>query len=465
MAIKKLDQNQINEKLEEILKALDEAIEDMDKAKVDELLGNKGIDKVDKLAKRSNYEDIIKGLEERVAKITDEINNNTDLDKDDINELLDIRGKITTKKQPFEKTKQVIENLSKKGITHEDLKEYKQIKKQDNETEIETTKKFNQELNKEIQYVGFNYMEKIEENDQAIKIMEEMEKQKKLLEKLNPNTDKAAYDRIKSNMSSQISYLSSIGIDVTSIQNFENDLKSIDAFCSAQVPALKLASDSLAKQAATEFGNLNALSNKFGLDSVKDAQQLKDTYKKMIAERQKNSTKIVKLENENKEIEKTIKNMEKEEISETIGYDSDGNPKDQEDVINNVWSNDELRNSVEQEVDKIFINDKKLFPRFRNRMNYFKEYEELSTIKAFMKAVRTSTKRTKMLAKRNLAYNKGMDVADNARNSMNKRKTTFRESIEIDVSKKMLKNSKLTEKDIKDDVMENAYKKAFDEER
>ena len=188
--------NKINERLEGVLKKLDQAIDYRDMTDV-----QKALEEAKKLNKSSDgitNEVLLEELQERIKKIAEEIKPNNGLDEDERIELNKIKKEIKAGKDPFEKTKAVVDSLSKKGVNQEDLKSYKEQQKYDNAVQIEAVKANTQELANVITNIEMMYIEPIQNNDEAIKIIKEIQKEKEFLENLDSSTDAETISASKS---------------------------------------------------------------------------------------------------------------------------------------------------------------------------------------------------------------------------------------------------------------------------
>lgn len=120
---------------EKILKELDNAIEQRDLAKAQDIVDNK-LGRFNKKQKGLTNTAILESLNDRVKKITEEMKPENGLDTDEIKELIEIRKKIKNGKEPFQKTDEIIKTLTGKGVTQEELKARKQDQKRDNQFKI-----------------------------------------------------------------------------------------------------------------------------------------------------------------------------------------------------------------------------------------------------------------------------------------------------------------------------------------
>ena len=226
----------MNQKLEKILKDLDSAIEDIDLKKAMEQVIKIG--ELNEKTEGQANDVMLAELEKRIQEITDEINSSeSGLEADEAKELTDIRNILKDNKEPFQQIENVVESLSNKGITQEDLKNYKKTQINDNLAQIVGLKENNKELAIRISNIEMRYIEKIENNEASIDIMKEIEKEINLLLQLDPNTDAPKLNMTKSNIRNKISELSSKGVDVSSIENL--DLEScagdIKLFCTIKI--------------------------------------------------------------------------------------------------------------------------------------------------------------------------------------------------------------------------------------
>ena len=184
----------------------------------------------------------------------------------------------------------------------------------------------------------------------------------------------------------------------------------------------------------------------------------------MVGIRQKNASKITTLTAENRQIDKTIQTLEKEQQIANMLYDENGNLKDDTELGTEVLTNNRrIRNEIEAEMDDKFGGG--FFKRFGARMDYFKSTENVGSIGAFWRALRTKTANIKQITSTAKATQIGRDIANNNVNNMTRRQNEFKETIRREAAKQMSKNAKLTEKDITNDVMSKAYESASKDER
>lgn len=449
---------QMNQKLEKILKELDNAIEDIDLTKVDAAITK--AQKFNKTTEGKINEGILIKLNDRIKKIAEDIKIGDGLDVYDKIQLATIKGKIISGKDPFQKTKDVVDNLSKKGINQDDLKQYKETQKNDNIVQIEAMKVTNQELAVGIADIEMRYMEKIENNDVAIKIIKDIKKQKDLLVSLDPSTDAETISATKTNIKSKISELASRGVDVTSIQRFEANPSVIDVFETTKIGELESNSNNVALTIATDTSIAPKIIAQYELDSVSNAKELKDKYKEMVGTRQKTASKITTLEAENRQIEDTIKELDKEERLKTYAYNDDGSLKSESDIARAVLGNNTTKQKIEERISEKF-DSRNPFKRFGARMDYYKETNSVGGFKAFWMAFASRTKTVKRIATKSEAARVGKGISDQAVMNMGKRQNDFKETIKREAAKKMSKDPTLTEKDMEDDIIKKAYESAF----
>lgn len=448
---------QMNQRLEKVLKQLDSAIEDRDLAKVDEAVTK--AQKFNKTSEGEKYEEILAKLDDRIKKIAEEIKPDNGLDIDERKDLADIKKKIKDGKDPFQKTKAVVDSLSKKGINQEDLKLYKEAQKNDNIAQIEAIKENNKNLAIDIANVETRYISKIEKNDEAIKIIQDINKQKDLLEALDPSTDAESINATKASIKDKISELATKGVNVNAIQNFESNPSVIDTFESTKIGELNAESNAIAQGITTDRNISGITWDQYGLGSVTNAKDLKDKYKEMVGARQKNASKITTLEAENRHIDKTVKTLEKEEQIKGIAYNEDGTERSESEIARTVLNNDSNRQRIEEAVNNKF--DGNFFKRFGARMDYYKETQGVGSFRAFWKAFASKTKNVKRIATASEAVRTGKGIANKAIGNMAKRQNDFKETIKREAAKKMSKDATLTENDVRDNVIEEAYKSAF----
>lgn len=452
---------QVNKRLAKVLKDLDSAIEDRDLKKVDEVI--KKAETFNKNSQGKAYESILNAFNEKIKEIAEQIKTDKDLDVDEKKELANIKNKIKSGKDPFEKINKVVDNLSKKGISQEDLINHKESQKNDNKTQIKAIEKNNLELATGIADIEMRYITKIQDNDAAVKIIEDIKKEKDLIESLDSTVDGEAIDQAKTSIKDKITELSSKGVDVKSIQGFESNLSVIDSFHSTKISELNQNSDTIASSIANDSSIAGKLATQYDLANVTNATDLKDRFKGMVKTRQKNATKIATLKAENKQIDETIKKLELEKEEKSYAYNEDGTRKS-DDEIRNAILNSSHANRLERDVSaKLKANSKNPFKKLVARIDYYKQTQKegrFSTIRAVCKAFTHKTKSVKMIAMNSMAVDLGVQVADNAVGEIGRRQNDFKEAIRREAAKKMSKDSKLTENDVRDDVMETAYKSA-----
>ncbi len=461
----------MNQKLEKILKDLDSAIEDIDLKKAMEQVIKIG--ELNEKTEGQANDVMLAELEKRIQEITDEINSSeSGLEADEAKELTDIRNILKDNKEPFQQIENVVESLSNKGITQEDLKNYKKTQINDNLAQIVGLKENNKELAIRISNIEMRYIEKIENNEASIDIMKEIEKEINLLLQLDPNTDAPKLNMTKSNIRNKISELSSKGVDVSSIENL--DLEScagdIKLFCTIKIGELKKDNDALAAKIPQDQSIPYSFKAQFELNTVTNAKDLKDKYKEMVGVRQKNAAKITTLEAENKEIGKTIRTLEKEEQIKEIAYNKDGTEKSPLDMISSIYENATYRQEIDEQTEQVM--DEKFGGKFRNRFRakkeYYKNTENVGRFKAFFKALFTRTPKIRMIEESKLsselAYRKAKELSNGAVSRMEKRQNDFKESIRREAAKRMVKDTDLKENDIRDDVMSKAYTEACKED-
>lgn len=452
----------MNEKLEKILKNLDKAIEDKDTAKVAKTV--KSARDFNGKSEGQVNDIILSILETKIQAITEEIKNDEDLEASEIKELTAVRKVIMSGKDPFEKTKAVVDSLSQKGVNQEDLKNYKETQKNDNLAQIAGLQETNKELAIRISNIEMRYIEKIENKDAAIQIIGDIKKQKDKLDSLDSSMDAAKINATKTNIKAKISELSSMGIDVSSIQNFESNPSVIDSFCATKKGELETESDSLAAKIGTDQSIPEDFKAQYGLDTVTNAKDLKDKYKEMVGARQKNASKITTLTAENRQIDKTIQTLEKEQQIANMLYDENGNLKDETELgIEVLTNNRRIRDDIEAEMNEKFGGG--FFKRFGARMDYYKETEKVGRFRAFFKALRTKTDNIKQITSTAKAVQIGRDIANKNANNMARRQNDFKEAIRREAAKQMSKNEQLTENDIRNDVISKAYEDASKDEQ
>lgn len=445
---------------EKILKELDDAIEQRDLAKAQDIVENK-LGRFNKKQKGLTNTNILKSLNDRIKKITEEMKPENGLDTDEIKELADIRKKIMDGKEPFQQTEEIIKTLTGKGVTQEELKARKQDQKRDNQFKINGITEVNNKLSTGIADIEMRYIDPIKDNENSIKIIKDMQRAKSVLQSLDPAMDGDRINATKVQIKSIISQLSSKGIDVTGLIGFEADLSLIDTFERTKIPELETKNTDIASRMARDTSISGDLKSQFALHSVRDVNSLKEKYSDMTAIRQKNATKIRTLENENVQIDNTVEKMEKDEIIKNIAYEADGSEKDKNIVANTVLSNSQMKAEVDGMVETLFSNpnNRIFFPKLRDRMDYYKENGS-NGFQAFFKAMFSSTNKTKKLATRTEAARFGKHVSDMAIDKMESRKNAFIKSIKTEVQQKRAKDSTLTADQLKDETIEKAFEDA-----
>lgn len=456
MSIEKL-----NKKLEKVLKDLDNAIEDRELKKA--ISAIKSAKDLNKNSEGQRNDDILAELEERVKEITEEIKEDGDLKAKEIEDLKNIRKTIEDGSEPFKNIKTVVDSLEKKDFSQEDLKQYKENQKTDNLAQIEGIKQKNLEVQNVVVDLENTYIEKIDNNDAALKILQQIEENKKKLDALEEGKDDEAIKRVKSDIKNEISEIASIGVDVSSVQDFESKPGVIDTFVTKKDSELKAASNKLAMLAVNDSAIPDSYKQQYDFANIKNAKDLKDRYQKIVGTRQKNSLKITTLEAENKQIDKTIKTLEKEQEIQNIAYTKEGYMKSAEQIQQAVLSKDNARESIDKLLSNRF-DFKSPLKRFGARMDYYQEAQGIGKFKAFWKAFTSKTKNVKRIAESSIAVEMGVAMANKATNNMEKRKNDFKETIRKEATKKMSENPKLMQNEIEDDVLKTAYGSVAKEE-
>lgn len=445
---------------EKILKELDNAIEQRDLAKAQDIVDNK-LERFNKRQKGLTNTAILNSLNDRINKITEEMKPDKDLDADEIKELADIRKKIMDGKEPFQQTEEIIKALTAKGVTQEELKARKQDQKSDNQFKINGIKEVNNKLSTGIADIEMRYIDPIKDNENSIKIITDIHRAKSVLESLNPAMDGDRINETKAQIKSMISQLSSKGIDVTGLNGFESDLSLIDTFMGDKILELETKNTDIASRMMRDTSIPGELRSQFSLHSVSDVNALKEKYGEMTNVRQKNATKIRVLESENKQIDDTVGKMEADMVLQNIAYEADGTEKDKNIVANTVLSNPQMRAEVDGMVETLFSNpnNRKIFPKLRDRMDYYKENGS-NGFQAFFKAMFSSTNKTKRLATRTEAARFGKMASDKATEAIENRKDAFIKSIKTEVQQKRAKDSTLTMEQLKNETIEKAFEDA-----
>lgn len=450
-----MSMERVNEKLEKMLKELDEAIEDKEFAKVTITM-----DKVQKLNKDSEGQQndvILDNLKMRIERLTAEINDeNNDLEDEEVDNLRNLRSRIEHGQEPFQKVKAVVDSLSKKGVTQEDLKMYKENQKADNLAQIDAIKQVNGQVATMAAYIESNYIDKIKDNDVAIKTIQELKQKKAVLEKLDSKTDAIRINMLKADMRNKASELTSKGVN---IQDFE----TFPAVLDQEMARLNTDSDVLAQNINTDMFMPQNLKEQFGLNSVGNANDLKDKYKQIVGTRQKNVAKITTLEAENRQIDRTMATLEREEQVKNSVYREDGSQKSDEEIADDILSDERYRREIEEDVNEKYKGKIPFFSQMKKRWDFFRQNENLGIVKAALKTITTKTKTVKKIEACTEAARMGKQMSAQAGMNMEARRNEFINTIKKEASKKMSKNPNLTENDLRDSVTEKAYKQALGE--
>ena len=488
MSVKKM-----NEKLEKLLKDLDKAINDRDLAKVEKAMkeaqdfNKKSEGEIYEIPIRTSsseqksdeqksgeqqetgvlreriYEYLNKQLEQRIQKIAEELHPSQELDDQEKNELADIRKKLIDQKTSFEKMEKVIETLSRNESTNqEDLKQYKEQQKEENLIRINLQKEKAEKFTEKMMYIETTYLNPIEKHKEIREIIEQIFDKKSFIEKIQgTGVDEIVNDTMLE-IDDLLSKLSSKGIDVSKCNT---QALSFNALSTVKKDAINSIGDLIS--AIQKDSNLSSeWRNQF--KGIQGDINLKSTYKKFVRERQELVTEIAKLQAENKQIDKTIQILEREENYKNVAYNEDGTLKTDSEIARAVLSSQEGKEYVEQSIDIRKFDSKSLFKKFGAKRNYYKRalnYEKgfLNSIKIFFKSFFGNTQDIKMLARESMATYLGKQYADNARDGMKRRQDKFKEAIKNAAAKEVSINSKAKQADIRDDIRKEAYKSALEE--
>lgn len=405
-------QRQFQKKLDalrKILTEMDKAIEERDVAKVSDIVNVK-LGKANQQLKGEKSSDVLGLLNILIQQITNEMKPENGLEADEIRDLVNIRNIIIKGKEPFQKTEDIVKALTAKGFSKEELKTNKENKKSENLRTIEAAEEADKVLAEESLYVEMNYIDPIKENQEAIKKIQKIKDQKDTLALLDPTMDAATIDSMKGNIRTIMSELSADGIDISGLSGFESDLSLVDSYVSLKIFELQSKSNRIAIKMSRDAKLPDDIKN-----GVVDVNSLNKKYEELIGKRQKVSTKITKLKMENDQIDKTIKSLEKEEFLKNVAYNDDGTSKSDWEIFNTVDGNADMTRMAQQRVETFFSNpnNRKIFPKLRDRMDYYKE-NGYGGVGAFFKAIFSTTKRTKRLAEQNEKVKVGKEVAEQA---------------------------------------------------
>ena len=494
----------MNEKLEKLLKDLDKAIKDRDLAKVEEAmlkaqeLNKKSEGKIYEIPIKTSssekqsdeqqetgvlqeriYEYLNKQLEQRVKKMAEELVSNRELDDDERHQIVKVRRKLHDQKKSFEKMEKVIESVCRNESTNqEDLKQYKEQQKDDNLIRIDIMKEKTQEMTKLMIDIEERYLKPIEEKNNSIEIINQIFKKRDIIRDMQGTGMDETVDSIKLEIENLLLKLSSNGIDVndcdlrtmtfTSLEEEKNNLKeSIDEIVSGIKKDSKLPSEW-----GNEFKNIKS--------KQKLENKLKDKYKEIVRKRQECTSEIAKLRAENKQIDKTIQILEREENYKNVAYNDDGTLKTDSEIARIVLSSEDAKERVEQLINGRKFDSRSWFKRHGAIKDYYKRtfgYEDIpskgvkgffkkctNNVKAFFKAFgRSNAKDIKMLATVSAAAYLGKEYANNAKDGMKKRQDDFKEAIKSAATREVFKNPEVNRANISEDIRKEAYKSALGE--
>lgn len=486
---------QMNKKLKKVLEDLDKAIEDRDVAKVEKAiqdagdLNKKSEGKIYEIPIKSDseqqetgklqervYEYINKQLEHRIQEIAEELHPSQGLDDDERLELAQIRKKIFEKKQSFDKIEKAIETLSKdENISQEDLKQYKEQQKEDNLMQIDVMKENIQQMTKSMIDIEMRYVKPIEEYIASKDIIEKIFKKRNTIKNMQKTGIDETVNATMSEIEDLLSKLSSKGIDVSKCQDFQTNLSKLNDLTN-QKTALNASISQMISDIKTDPKIPDEWKQKF--KDIKGDVDLKNKYKEIVRERQKVTSEIVKLQAENRQIDKTIQMLEREKDTESIAYKEDGTLKSDSQIARIILSNENEKERVNEIIEARKFDSKNPFTRFVAKMNYYKDAQVKETgskgLKAFFKNVKNNAnvffraltsdaKDIKMIAAQSVAAYIGKDYANKARVSMQTRQDNFKEAIKNAAAKEISQNPNIKQDRIRDNIREEAYKSALEE--
>lgn len=504
----------MNEKLEKLLKDLDKAIKDRDLAKVEEAmlkaqeLNKKSEGKIYEIPIKTSfseqqdtgvlkeriYEYFNKQFEQRIQKMAEELVSNQELDDDERHQIVKVRRKLHDQKKSFEKMEKVIESVCRNESTNqEDLKQYKEQQKDDNLIRIDIMKEKTQEMTKLMIDIEERYLKPIEKKNNSIEIIDQIFKKRDIIRDMQGTGMDETVDSIKLEIENLFLKLSSNGIDVndcdlrtltfTSLEEEKNKLKeSIDEIVSRIKKDSKLPSEW-----GNEFEDINS--------KQKLENKLKDKYKEIVRKRQEFTSEIAKLRAENRQIDKTIQILEREEKYKNVAYNENGSLKTDSEIASIVLRSEDAKRRVEQLINSRKFDSKNPITRLRAKRNYYKmalNYENKpseeiefkgvkgffkkctrntktffkkckNSTKVFFKALGSNTKDIKMLATESVAAYLGKEYANNAKAGMQKRQDDFKKAMKSAATREVFKNPEENRANIREDIRKEAYKSALGE--
>lgn len=454
---------EMNKKLEKILKDLDSAITDKSLVKIDNVIQN--AKRFNKSVDGAMNNELINGIEEKIEKIVLDIKEVSDID--DKVKLVDIIEKLEEKKEPFEKVEKAVEQLNKITVNQEDLKNHKEQQKSDNTVKIDVIKENEKKLLTEMIYIEMTYIESMRRNDEAIKIINNIYKEAKNLEKLKKAKSPLLEEIInetKSNIRTMLSQLSDKGVDISKTNGFESDNNKLYKL-NEEKEKLNKDNQNLLDRFKTDTSISKELKDRYHLDDkqLQDAEDIKKAYKQMEQTRQTYRSKLSILEAENKQIDKTIAMLENEKNIRTMVYNDDGTEKSNSYIAKKVLGSQECREQIQDELENQLFG-KRWFKRTRAKYRYYTQMEKKGKLRAAWDTITHRTKNVKMLATEKKAVEMGRQYAQNATDQMMSRRNRFMETIKKEGRKEILNNPNITQDEIKYKVEERAYKSALGED-
>lgn len=452
---------QMNQKLEKVLRDLDKAIEDRDATKVAQAM--KSAREFNQASEGEKNSEILEKMEERITKISQDLHPNQGLDINDRKELVKIRKKINEGKNPFQKIEKVVNQLAKEDISQRDFKSYKEQQKEDNLISIDAIKEKNKLLASVIIDIEMKYIEQIEKNNQSMEILKEIGEKRDFIKDLDEkNTiDAETIKAEKAGIKTLISKLASKGMDVSQIENFEtnfdqlNDIEGLSGNYGNK-------NKELVKQFKKDKTIPEEIKVQFDLDNVDGSDHIKWRYQQMLSQKRKYISKINTLQAENEQIDKTIATLNREEKDKSIAYHDDGSAKSNAEIASTVLRDEVLQRNVEERVaDKYKFNEGK-WKRFLARMDYYKQEKGKGRLGAFWNAIK-NRKQFKALVTGTEAVNYGREMSNVAQLTMKTRQEEFRATMKNEVRKAITRDTDAKEDQIKEEAMSKAYKSTLGE--
>lgn len=465
---------QVNNKLSKILEQLDAAINNRNLKKVKEHVHS--IQQLNKNSEGQQNDSILQELEQRVTRIVEERN-----EEDEMPEkvkLQEIRKAVSSGQEPFRNAKKVVENLveNQKDFNENDLYNIKNSQKVDNETQINAIRVQNQELAFYIEYIEREYIEKIESYKSGAKILKRIAEEEKYLEKLDKkdSLDSQEISKYNSSIKSKLEDLKQmnlINVDISLANGFESDPSILGKFRGKVAGQIFHEINSIANKIQGDETIPKSIKDRFALNEASNTgDKLLQTYKKMVQERQKASSKIATLQAENRQIDKTMEivrqRMQEDQRLISIAETPDGSLKSDEEIINNVLENKIYREDIDRQINEKYNLDSKYpWTRMKASFNYYREQRKCGIIRAAWNVVRYRTRNLKMLVTEEEALDYGKTKALKGHSRIDDRNQRFRENMKQETLRRMVKNPNLSEEEIKDDVVGKAYESVFEEGR